>query len=93
MTLVLVGCLSLARVIPPPPNRGAQMHLNGFEDLEQLVSSENITDFIESVDRVACVSGAREDFASFHLQKSSRSSSEEICNIEMQKCVPRVSLV
>ena len=69
------------------------MHTNGFEDLERLVTSENIADFIESVDRVACVSGARVDFASFHFQNSSTSSSEEFCNIEMQKCVARVSLV
>ena len=52
VTLVLVGCLSWARVIPPPPNRGALMHLNGFEDLEQLVSSAGIVSFMELVDDI-----------------------------------------
>lgn len=52
MTLVLVGCLSWARVIPPPPNRGALMQSNGFEDLEQLVASVNINVFIELVNEI-----------------------------------------
>ena len=63
MTLVLVGCLSLARVIPPPPNRGALMHLNGFEDLEQLVASPNLASFNELVEKIAgthmCVESKR----------------------------------
>lgn len=52
MTLVLVGFLSVARVIPPPPKRGAPIHLNGFEDLEQLVASGTIPAFIDLVDDI-----------------------------------------
>ena len=52
MTLVLVGCFLWARVIPPPLNRGALMHLNGFEDLEQLVASSSISSFNDLVNEI-----------------------------------------
>ena len=35
-----------------PPNGGALMQLNGFEDLEKLVASTGIASFIELVDHI-----------------------------------------
>ena len=36
----------------PPPNRGALMHLNGFENLPQLVSSGSLISFREIVNDI-----------------------------------------
>lgn len=52
MTLVLVDCLSWARVMPPPPNRGALMQLRDLEHLEKLVGSESIKTFISLVNDI-----------------------------------------
>jgi hypothetical protein len=60
MTLVLVGCLSLARVIPPPPNLGKLMDLNVNLELEQLVKSSSLVSFNELVDTVINPNGSKE---------------------------------
>ena len=56
MTLVLVGCLSWARVIPPPPNLGKLMDLNVNLELEQLVKSPSLVSFNELVDEILEIS-------------------------------------
>jgi hypothetical protein len=47
MTLVLVSCLSLARVIPPPPNRREKMR-----ELDEAVKEGNVASFNNAVDLI-----------------------------------------
>lgn len=69
------------------------MHVNVFEDLEQLITPASMNSFMELVDTVAFRSGSRVNSAPAPKQNSPQACSDEICRIASQTLVARVSLV
>jgi hypothetical protein len=62
MALVLIGCLSWARGIPPPPSKGALMDISESKELGKLFESQGVVAFNALVDGIFEIAQDRPEF-------------------------------